>query len=194
MAVVITRAVTETYDPNIWDSSGLAVLGAAQNNNLSALRRLMNMPTFTFEATTTAVGDAPAVIANSGATLGALGVVFPLGTIRNVRVRVSSRTLVTNGGYSEKVFTFRGAATLGTVTQVADGNLMTTAPTAYALPFLYLQDGTNVGVPAMGIDATAGPFVTVWSAVPGALQTGVAINARHAVEIFVEPLIVLPAF
>lgn len=193
MALVITAPITETYDPNVYDGSGLAILGAALNNNQSALRRVLTQPTFTTQCTTT--GGETAVIANSICTLAALGVSFPAGTIRNIRVRVSSRTLVSNGGWAEKAFTFRGNAAIGSVTQVADGNVLTQAGlTSFALPFAYLFDGTNVGVPAAGVDGTAGPFLTVWSATFAALQTAAVVNARHNVEIFVEPLIVLPQF
>jgi hypothetical protein len=191
MALVVTRAVTESYDPNVTDGGNFSTLAAANNNNSAALRRLLRNPTFVAECTTT--GSETAVIANSIATLAALGVSFPAGTIRQIRVRVSTRTLVTNGGYSEKVFHFRGNAAIGSVTQVADGNLLTTAPTAYAVPVGMLYDGTNIGIAAAGVDGTAGPFITVWSALPGSLQTSATVNARHRVEIFVDPLIVLPA-
>lgn len=193
MALAITRAITETFDPNFTDNTGgFGVLQGSQNNLPAALRRLLPLPTFTTECTTT--GSETTVIANTICTLGALGVSFPLGALRLVRVRAYSRITTANGGMVERWFAFRGAATLGTVTQPADGTVMGTAVTTFAVPVALRFDGTNFGMPQAGIDATAGPFITIFSTAVGDTGTAATVNARHAVEIYVEPLIVLPAF
>lgn len=194
MALVITRPIVETYDPTFTDNSGaFSILSGALNNLPAAGRRLIPLPTFTTECTTT--GTETTVIANSIATLGALGVAFPLGSIRWVRVRAFSRITTANGGMVERWFCFRGAATLGTVSQAADGTVLGAAVTVFAVPVALRFDGTNFGMPRAGVDASAGPFITIAAAAVGDTDgVGVAVNARHAVEIYVEPLIILPAF
>lgn len=193
MAFLLTKAVTEPYDQNVTDSSGGAViLKLAQADNAAAQRRLVGLPTFTFEATTT--GTETIVIGNSGATLAALGVTFPAGFIRNIRVRAYSRTVAADGGLSERLFSFRGNAAIGSVTLATDGTVLSTAITALALPSALPYAGANVGIPQAGVDATQGPFITVFSAAVGAVATATAVNARHRVEIYVEPLVSVAPF
>jgi uncharacterized membrane protein YjgN (DUF898 family) len=190
MALVITAPNTLVYDPNVVDSSGgFAILAASNNNDQEALARLLELPTFQSEVTTT--GGESVAIAFSVATLAALGVAFPLGSIRNVRVRVYSRITTANGGYTERTFTFRGAATIGTVSLVADG---TTLATAFTVQSAISFDGTNFGIANAGVDGTSGPFITVFSAATGTLTTAAAVNARHRVEVYVDPLVILNAF
>jgi len=113
MALVITQPVLETFDPNITDGGGgFALMQAVANSDPEAARLLGPQP-YTFSAEGTSLGNEAvtlALLAPINLTL--LGVPFPVGSLRNIRVRCWSRRIASaNSGYSEVLYTVVGAAT-----------------------------------------------------------------------------------
>lgn len=203
MAIVITEAITQTFDPNIVDSAGgFALLAAANNNNQAALRRLVGLPTFSVGFTGLG-NEALAIATNIVANLTTLGVTVPAGTMRNIRTRCwSKRAAATNAGYCESSFTVQGAATPTLTTavtlsatpsfysdiipsndqhmSVGISNLASAAAPTYGRAELYIESGSI----CIGFANRA--------AADGALTS--TSGARCRVEIFVEQLIQLPVF
>lgn len=203
MAIVITAPIVEVFDPNIVDSAGgFALLAAANNNNPAAVRRLFGGPTFTVEFTGLG-NEALAIATNLIANLTTLGVTVPAGTMRNIRTKCwSKRAAATNAGFTQMTFSVQGAAppTLTTAvtlsatpsfysdiipsndlhTEVGASNLASAGAPTYGRAELYIESGSL----CIGF-ANREP-------VAGALTS--TSGARCKVEIFIDPLVVLPVF
>lgn len=113
MALVITKAVTEQFDPNVTDASGgLALLAAVQNADPEAARVIAPRP-YTFSAEGTSLGNEAVTLALlAPVNLTALGVTFPANSSRLIKVRLwSKRVTQANSGYTEKVYMVQGGAT-----------------------------------------------------------------------------------
>lgn len=203
MAIVITEPITDTFDANVVDSSGgFALLAAANNNDPEALRRLLGLPTFTVGFTGLG-NEALAIATNLVANLTTLGVTVPAGTMRTIRTRCySKRAAATNAGFTQMSFCVQGAAPPTLTTAVT----LSATPSFYAdiIPSndLHLEVGTSnlasAGAPTYGraeLYIESGSLCIGFAnrePVAGALTS--TSGARCRVEIFVEPLVILPVF
>jgi hypothetical protein len=200
MVVLASGPLFGAYDPNITDSvGGIGLIAAVNNADPEASNRFAPRPiTFTWDGT--CLGDeALTVAAAVPINLTGLGVTFPVGTMRNIRVRCwSKRAAATNAGYTEKIYTVQGGAppTLPALVTLAGSldngandnraliqiNNLNSAPGApqYAAGVLAL-DGTNV---VCGVQNYLGSTAAV-TATPG---------IRVRLEVLVDPLVILAVF
>lgn len=196
MAVVITRAVAEVYDPNVTDNSGgLNVLGLAIGGDIEAGRLFAPRPlTFMCEFTTT--GSETVAAASSVMNLSTLGVPFPANTMRNIRMRMwSRRAAAADSGYVERVFCVKGAATLATITVAGQitGAFSVGLATEPDTLVAFMNTATDFGIPFAASDAT-GVFIVGYTADTTAIQTSLTVNVRNRIEVLVEPLVAIPVF
>jgi hypothetical protein len=200
MAVIITKPVTEQYDVNVTDNSGgQNVLGLALAADPEAARLFAPRP-LTFSAEFTALGDeAQTLAALQPVNLTGLGVLFPAGTMRNIRTRCwSKRAAATNAGYVERVTVVQGGAppTLPALVTLAGSldngsndnraivqtNNLNSAPGApqYGAGVVSL-DGTNVIVGFQNFLGSTGAVTAT-------------VGCRVRLEVIVDPLVVIPVF
>lgn len=199
MAVVVTRAVAETFDPNVTDSSGgFALLQAALNNDPEAARRYAQRP-FTFIAEGQCVGNEAVTIALlAPVNLTTLGVLFPASSLRNIRCKVwSRRATVANAGYTEKWYTVIG----GTTPSVAPDATLAAIVAAANNPAAAVRIPNNnsaaapeygEGIVIMDAVATTNVIVGVQNIVGLTNVAATATLMRWRLEVYVDPLVILP--
>lgn len=199
MALTITKAVTETYDQNVTDSSGgLALLGAAQAADPEAARYFAPRQ-FTFTAEGQSVGNEAVTLALlAPVNLTLLGVAFPASSLRNIRCRVwSRRAAVANAGYSEKWYTVIGGAT----PSIAPDTTLAAALAAINNPAAAVRIPNNnsasapeygEGIVIMDAVATTNVIVGVQNILGTTNAAVTATLLRWRLEVFVDSLVSLP--
>lgn len=199
MAIIITKAVTELFDPNVTDASGGFALLSAVNNNDPEAARLFGPRPFTFSAEGTSLGDeALTLAALQPVNLTGLGVTVPAGTMRNILTRLwSKKAAATNAGYRESLLTVQGAAapTLPTASTLAGAlengsndtrtlaqscNNNNAAAPQYAGGILAI-DGTNLIVGVQNFLGSTGAATAT-------------AGMRWRLEVLVSPLVTIPVF
>lgn len=199
MVVALSGPIFGTYDPSIVDASGgFNLYKQAENAYPPAVNAVGNRPV-TFVAELTCLGnEAMTVVGLQPFNLTALGVLFPVGTLRNIRTRCwSKRSTAILAGFVEKVFTVQGGAppTLQTASSAAQSidnaandarcpiqvtNNAGGATPEYAHGHLAL-DGANIIVGVQNFLGTT-----------GALTVTAGIRCR--LEVLIDPLVTLPVF
>jgi hypothetical protein len=199
MALTITRPVGETFDVNVTDSSGgFQLVAAALNNDPEAARRFLLRPV-TFIAEGQSVGNEAVTLALlAPVNLTTLGVTFPASSVRNIRTRVwSRRATVANCGYVEKLWTVIG----GTTPSVAPDTSVAAALAAVSEPSVIAATPNNnsaaapeygTGIVIMDAVATTNVIVGVQNLLGTTRAATSATLMRWRLEVFVEPLVVLP--
>jgi hypothetical protein len=199
MAVVVTRAVAEAFDPNITDSSGgFSLLSAALNNDPEAARRYVQRP-FTFIAEGQSVGNEAVTIALlAPVNLTLLGVSFPASSQRTIKTKVWSRRATVNQcGYCERIYTVIGGATptVGLDTTVAAALAALNEPAVIART----PNNNSASAPEYGTGVVIMDLVSTTNVIVGVQNilgtTNAAVTAtlmRWRLEVLVDPLVILP--
>jgi hypothetical protein len=204
MTIALASALPpESYDASLIDAAGgFALLAAANNNNQVALRRLAGIATFSIQGTGLG-NEALAIATNLLMNLTTLGVTAPAGSMRKIRTRCwAKRAAATNAGYCEMTYCVQGAATPTVQTAVT----LSSTPSFYSdiIPSNDLHQ--QVGISSVN-SATAPTYSRAELYIEGgALCIGFAnraaadgaltstSGARFRVEVFVDPLVILPVF
>jgi len=201
MALVITRPVLESFDANIIDGAGGFALLSAVNNNDPEAARLLAPRRLTFVAEGTSLGNEAVTLALlAPINLTALGVQFPVGTQRCIKVRCwSKRAAANNAGYTEKIYVVNGAATPTIPAQITVAAALAAVNDPSVV--VRLPNNDNAAAPEYGegvviMDAVATTNVIV--GVQNRLGTTNAATAtpgmRWRLEVLVDPLVILPVF
>lgn len=198
MAIVLAGPVIGTFDPNITDSLGGFGLLAQVDNNYPPANNAAGIRPFTFQAIGQSIGNEAVTLALlAPINLTALGVVFPAGTLRNIRTRVwSRRGTVNNSGYVEKVWTVIGGAT----PSVAPDLTVAAALAAVNEPSVVAATPNNnsasapeygTGIVIMDAVSTTNVIVGVQNLLGTTRAATSATLLRWQLEVFVDPLVVL---
>lgn len=198
MAIVLAGPVTGTYDPSITDGSGgFNLYKQGENAYPPALNALALRP-LTFLARGQSVGNEAVTLALlAPINLTALGVLFPAGSIRNIKTRVwSRRAAVANAGYCERIYTVIGGAT----PSVAPDTSVAAALAALNEPAVIARTPNNnsAAAPEYGTGIVIMDAVSTTNVIVGVQNilgtTNAAVTAtlmRWRLEVHVDPLVEL---
>ena len=187
MAVVIIAPVTEIFDPNVVDGSGGFALHAALNNNNLAGGNILAPRPKTFSTEGTLLGDESNVVGNSVIRLGVLGVPFPAGTSRILRLKIWAKRAAAPIGFVEQFVSVTGGTT---PTAVTDTTGAVSASTSITKAFA--QTGTDV-LTARATGEVGGVFVNLINSAAASMQTPVQVAAgiRYRLEVTIDPLTIM---
>lgn len=199
MAIALSGPIKGTFDPNITDSSGGFNLQAQVANNYPPASAAAGLLPVTFTAEGQSVGNEAVTLALlAPINLTALGVPFPASSVRNIRTRVwSRRAAVANCGFVEKLWTVIGGAT----PSVAPASTVAAALAALYEPSVIAATPNNnsasapeygTGIVIMDAVATTNVIVGVQNLLGTTRAATSATLMRWRLEVFVEPLIMLP--
>lgn len=199
MALTITRAVAESFDPNVTDSSGgQALLAAALNADPEAARRFAQRP-FTFVAEGQSVGNEAVTLALlAPINLTALGVTFPASSMRLIRTKCwSRRATVNNAGYAEIPWIVIGGATPSVVPAFTLAAGLTAANNPQLITGIPNNNSATApeygeGIVIMDAVATTNVIVGVQNIVGTTNAAASATLMRWRLEVLVDPLVILP--
>lgn len=198
MAIVLAGPVLGTYDPNITDGAGgFALLKAVENAYQPAINANSQRP-LTFIADGQSVGNEAVTLALlAPINLTALGVLFPAGSVRNIRCRTwSRRAAVANCGYTEKWYSVIGGATPSVAPDATLAAIIAAANNPAAA--VRIPNNNSAAAPEYGEGIVIMDAVATTNVIVGVQNivglTNVAATAtlmRWHLEVWVDALVVL---